>query len=103
MKTVRVRPEADRDVDRAIAFLLRESAPAAAGQLLEELEAAFNRIAARPGIGSSRYARLLKGLRFWRLRRHPYLVFYVDQPRFVDVIRVLHGSQDIPAALREGP
>lgn len=103
MKTVRVRPEANRDVDRAIAFLLRQGAPAAAGQLLEELEAAFNRIGARPGIGSARYARLLTGLRFWKLRRHPYLVFYVNQPRVVDVIRVLHGSQDIPAALRDVP
>jgi len=100
---VRVRPEADRDVDRAVAFLLEdeEQAPAAARQLLAELEAAFARIAGHPGIGSRRYARLLRGLRFWKLRRHPYLIFHVEHPAFIDVLRVLHAARDIPAALRE--
>jgi len=98
---VRVRPEADRDVDRAVAFLLEEQAPAAARQSLAELEAAFARIAGHPGIGSRRYARLLRGLRFWKLRRHPYLIFYVEHPAFIDVLRVLHAARDIPAALRE--
>lgn len=100
MKPVRVRPAADRDVDAAVAFLLDEQAPAAARELLHELEAGFGRIASHPGIGSRRYARLLPGLRFWRMRRHPYLIFYVEQPRFVDVLRVLHVARDIPAALQ---
>lgn len=101
MTPLRVRPEADRDLDAAVAFLLQESAPAAALQLLDEFEAALSRIASRPAIGSPRYARLLQGLRFWKLRRHPYLVFYVEQPDFIDVLRVLHAARDIPAALRE--
>ncbi len=84
-----------------MANLLRGNAPDAALQLLDEFEAALDRVARRPGIGSPRYAHLLQGLRFWRLRRHPYLVFYVDQPGFVDVLRVLHSARDIPAALEE--
>jgi toxin ParE1/3/4 len=98
---LRVRPQADRDLDAAVAFLLEESAPDAALQLLDEFEAALSRIAGRPGIGSPRYAHLLQGLRFWRLRRHPYLVFYIDQSAYIDVLRVLHASRDIPVALRE--
>jgi toxin ParE1/3/4 len=102
VKPVHVRPEADRDVDRAVAHLLEVGTPAAARQLLAELEAAFSRLAARPGIGSPRYGHLLPGLRFWGLKRHPYLVFYVEQARHVDVLRVLHAARDLPEALR-GP
>lgn len=100
MKPVRVRPLADRDIDLALAYLA-DGNPAAAAQFLRELEAAFARIASRPRIGSPKYSRLLRGVRFWRLRRFPYLVFYVAQPRFVDVLRVLHGARDIPALLRD--
>lgn len=70
-------------------------------RLLDEFEAALKRIAASPAIGSPRYEPLLKGLRFWKLRRHPYLVFYVAHPGFVDVLRVLHAARDIPAELQE--
>ena len=86
-------------MDLAIAYLLRDSA-AAASQFLRELEDALAGIAQRPAIGSPKYARLLKGLRFWRLRRFRYLVFYLQRPSYVDIIRVLHEARDIPAALR---
>jgi toxin ParE1/3/4 len=99
MKRVRFRPRADRDLDLAIAYLLDES-PAAAQQFVRELEAAMSTIARRPAIGSLRYAHLLTGLRFWRLRRFPYLVFYLQRPPYLDVIRVLHEARDIPPALR---
>jgi toxin ParE1/3/4 len=101
VKAVRVRPAADRDVDAAVEYLLAENAPEAALKLLREFESALDRICGRPAIGSPRYARLIPGLRFWKLRRHSYLIFYVEQPRFIDVLRVLHGARDIPAALRE--
>ena len=100
MKPVRVRPRADRDIDLALAYLFEEQSPAAALQLAGEMEASVGRIASRPRIGSPRYAHLLKGLRFWRLRRFPYLIFYVEQAGFIDVLRVLHAARDIPAALR---
>lgn len=88
-------------MEKAVAFLLESQAPAAARQVLVELEAAFARLARRPRVGSPRYAHLVPGLRFWGLRRHPYLIFYVEQPRSVDVLRVLHAARDLPAALRE--
>lgn len=88
-------------MDNAAAFLVESGAPDAAYRLLLELEAAFARLARRPKAGSPRYGRVLPGLRFWVLRRHPYLVFYVEQPHFIDVLRVLHSARDLPAALRE--
>jgi hypothetical protein len=33
------------------------------------------------------------------IRRFPHLVFYFERPDWVDVVRVLHGSRDIPSAL----
>ena len=99
---VRIRPRADRDVDLAIGHLLAEG-PSAVQQFLRELEAAVSRIAERPAIGSPRYAPLLRGLRVWRLKRMPYLVFYLRRPAYIDVIRVLHAARDIPAALQPQP
>ena len=99
MKRVRIRPRADRDVDSAIERLLDENPPAAA-QFLRELEAAVSRIAERPAIGSPRYAHLLRRLRTWRLRRFPYLVFYLQHPSYIDVVRVLHEARDIPEILQ---
>lgn len=101
MRSVRLRPRADRDVDSAIAHLVKDS-PAAARQFLRELEAAMAGIAQQPAIGSPRYAHVLKGVRFWRLRRFPYLVFYLQRPSYLDVIRVLHEARDIPAAFQRG-
>jgi len=60
-------------------------------------------IARQPATGSPRYAHELDlpGLRCWPLRRYPYLVFYVELPRHVDVWRILHRRRDIPAAMLE--
>jgi toxin ParE1/3/4 len=99
MKPVRIRPRADRDVDSAIERLLDENPPSAA-KFLQELQAAVTRIAERPAIGSPRYARLLRGLRVWRLRRFPYMVFYLAHPSYIDIVRVLHDARDIPAILQ---
>lgn len=99
MKRVRLRPRADRDVDSAIAYLLKDR-PVTAQQFVRELEAALRRISQRPAIGSPRYARVLQGLRVWQLPRFPYLVFYLQRRSYLDVIRVLHGARDVPTALR---
>lgn len=40
------------------------------------------------------------GLRFWQVKRFPYLIFYVEREDHVDVWRVLHGQRDIPAWLQ---
>jgi toxin ParE1/3/4 len=44
----------------------------------------------------------LPGLRHWSLGRYPYLVFYVEQPGYIEVWRVLHERRDIPAQMQEG-
>jgi toxin ParE1/3/4 len=69
----------------------------------EALRTAYRAIAARPGTGSPRYGEILDlpGLRAKRLKRFPFLVFYVEGQDRIDVWHVLHVQRDIPASLAE--
>ncbi len=69
---------------------------------MDAVEEAVAHVAERPETGSLRYAQDLQldGLRHWRVRRFPYLVFYVDDRNHITIWRVLHGRRDIPAELR---
>jgi toxin ParE1/3/4 len=101
---VALREAAVRDVDAAVAYYLREGAGAAALGFIDALERACAAIGRHPAAGSTRYAHELDlpGLRCWRLRRYPYLVFYVERGDRIDVWRVLHEARDIPAWMRVG-
>ncbi len=65
------------------------------------LERAFAHISRHLASGSSRYASELLGLRHWPLKNYPQLVFYVERADHIDVWRVLNGSREIPAWMRE--
>ena len=93
-----------RDVASAIDRYRDEAGGAVAIGFVEALQRAYGHIARAPDTGSLRYAHELDlaGLRFWPLRRYPYLVFYFLQPGHVDVWRVLHGARDLPAWLAMG-
>ena len=90
---------AKRDIEAAVKYYLDEGAGPAALAFIDALEKAFVHIGRHPGIGSLRYAHELDlpGLRCWPLRRHPYLIFYVERDDRVDVWRVLHAERDIPS------
>lgn len=93
---------ADLDVLDAIDHYLEE-APQAVEDLIDALEEAYRRLARDPGLGSPRYAHELDipGLRHWRCRRFPYLVFYQDAGDRILILRVLHGQRDIPQRMRD--
>lgn len=98
-KAVVPREQANRDIDDAIAYYLKEGAETAALGFIDEVETAYLHISRNPGTGSVRYAHELDlpGLRFWPLTRFPHLVFYFEQSDCIDVWRILHGQRDIPA------
>ena len=98
-KAVVPRERANRDIDDAIAYDLKEGAETAALGFIDELETAYIHISRNPGTGSSRYAHALDlpGLGFGPLTRCPHLVFYFEQSDCIDVWRILHGQRDIPA------
>jgi toxin ParE1/3/4 len=102
-KPVVPRERADRDVEEAIGYYLSEDAQDAASGFVDALEQAYGPIGRHPATGSTRYAGELNlpGLRYWPLKRYPYLVFYLERADHVDVWRVLHGKRDIPAWMPE--
>ena len=104
-KPVPIRPRADAEID-ALADYIAADSPDAAERFLDAVQKAFDLIGGQPGIGSRRYAHLpmWEDLRLWPVpgfERH--LIFYVERPGHVDVLRVLHGARDIPAALMDDP
>lgn len=94
---------ANRDVDQAIDHYLDEGGERVGLGFIDALERAYQHIARHPASGSPRYAQELDlpGLRAWPLKRHPYLVFYVERDDHIDVWRVLHSQRDLPAWMRE--
>ena len=102
-KPVIPRERAERDIDEAINYYLSENAPEAALGFIDALEQAYHHIGGHPDTGSLRYAGELNlpGLRFWRLKKYPHLVFYVERSSHIDVWRVLHGMRDIPSWMQD--
>jgi toxin ParE1/3/4 len=92
---------AEADIGAAVDFYLAESV-AVAGRFIDALELAVLQIEAHPESGSPRYAHELDlpQLRASRIRRFPYVLFYVEHGDHLDVIRCLHTSRDIPATFR---
>jgi len=86
-----------------MSFYLGQGAPDAGENFITALEKAIGHIGRHPGSGSPRYAIELglPDLRFWQIKRYPYLVFYVEHDDHVDIWRILHGQRDIPAWLRD--
>ena len=103
VKGVVPRELANRDVEEAIDHYLLEATAKLALGFVDEIEKAYAHIARHPASGSPRYAHQLglADLRFWPLGRYPYLVFYVECDKHIDVWRVLHEQRDIPAWMNE--
>lgn len=103
MKTIRLRPKAEGEIERAAAYYARSDIETAL-RLYDAIDRALTLLAANPSMGARRYAHVLPGveLRFWPLKRFPYLIFYVSGPKTLDVLRFLHAHRDVPSALSEG-
>ncbi len=101
MKPVVPRARAVEDIETAIDHLLDEAGVEVALGFIDDVEQAFGHVGEHPSTGSTRWAHELSlpGLRSWALRRHPYVIFYLEREDQVDVWRVLHGRRDIPPKL----
>jgi toxin ParE1/3/4 len=102
MKPLLRSARADADVEEAVDYLLAEAPDAVAG-FIDDLEQAFAHIGRHPATGSPRYGHELDlpGVRHWPCKRHPYLVFYLEQHDRILVVRVLDGRRDIPQWLQQ--
>lgn len=104
MKPLYWHPQSRRDADEAAAWRAEQDGVNLELAFIDTLETATRQLARRPGVGSARYADSLKiaGLRCWSLKKFPYLVFYMELERQVDIWRVLHEKRDIPVWMGEG-
>ncbi|GGE53475.1 plasmid stabilization protein [Agaricicola taiwanensis] len=102
VKHVVPRELARQDIEQAVDYYAREVGPEIALGFVRDLEQAFLFLAENPASGSPRYGFELDidELRGWPLKRHPYLIFYMDREDHVDVWRILHAQRDLPQWLR---
>jgi toxin ParE1/3/4 len=77
---------------------LLEAAPRAAGRLLERVEDVITLLADFPAAGRRRRG-LAAGLRSFRVRGYPYVVYYLIEKNDVIMVRLLHGAQRIRRSL----
>jgi toxin ParE1/3/4 len=95
---------ARQDAEQAVDHYLAEGGPDVAFGFIDALEAAYAQIAENPEGGSPRWGHELNlpGLRSRKLKRFPYLVFFLARDDHVDVWRILHTKRDIPSWLQDG-
>src|SRR5262245_25169681 len=83
---------------------IAQNNPEAAERFLDALEAAFARLADMPRVGAPqewRSARL-REVRMWPIPQFSnYLIFYRERGDRIEVLRVLHGAQDVIRILLE--
>jgi toxin ParE1/3/4 len=96
-------PESRFDLIRHFYFIGHDN-PRAAERFLDVAEDAFNKLAEMPGLGPEWGFKSpkLKDVRFWPIRRfRNYLIFYRRTATGINVIRVIHGAQDVEQIFKE--
>lgn len=102
MKPALLRPQGKQDILAVTRHYRGEGSAPLARRWVDAIEAALAHVSRFPGSGSPRYSQPLnlEDLRFWQVKRFPYLIFYIERPDSIDVWRVLHGERDLPEWLR---
>ena len=100
-KAIVRRAQASADIASAVTYYLSEADSDLVDRFIDEVERAIRSIAEEPATGSPRFAELLAlpGLRSRRVSGFPFLVFYVEGDRQIEVWRLLHERRDIAGAL----
>lgn len=95
MKPVVFRPAAEADL-LAIAAYIAEHDPARARKLVARLRERCNRLSDRPHLGRPRpeLGEDVRGL--WE---KPYLMLYRVTESEVEILTIIHGARDLPAAV----
>ena len=91
--------DAFNDLDKSSAAIGRD-APQASVRFLQAAQRTFDLLVEMPRIGAPRdYDNPeLTGMRFWPVPRfRKYLIFYRVTGERIEIVRVLHGSQNIQA------
>lgn len=108
MKPIEWRPRAEQDVADAAFWFAGQGGLALGEHFLATVDAALMRIAACPAAGSTQHAWVEEGypvpLRFVVLPVFDrYLVYYLDLPDNVDIIRVWDAARGLDALMAPSP
>lgn len=104
MKRCLVSDPTQRDLRECALYIGQDNAPAAI-RFLDVAEKTFKRLAALPGSGTPYEAisQAFHGVR-WALVRgfEKHIIFYVQAPEGIKIVRVIHGSRDIERIFQSG-
>lgn len=105
MKTKRVIPRlvAQNDLEQAFDYYLDSADAGVAEEFASDFARTTRLISEFPELGSPRYSfdTGLEEIRFWSMKKFPYLIFYIEAEHHIDVWRVLHSHMDIPEHLND--
>ena len=90
-------PEALQDLQDIWDYIATENLDAA-DRMIDTLFAAFEQLAALPGLGHRREDLTNRPLRFWTVEA--YLVIYRAEQTPIEIVAVTRGGRDIPRLLR---
>jgi toxin ParE1/3/4 len=96
MNRFRLSLEAARDIEDMWAYIAKDSVRAARRVRLELL-AACRRLVQHPGLGHRREDLTDKPVFFFPV--HSYLIIYNPATKPLEIVRVVHGAQDVPRLL----
>lgn len=101
MKLVTRSWQADEDLRASAAYYAVDSITTA-NRFVLAIQNALDLVSRHPEIGSIKYASPASepGLRSVVVKRFPYLIFYLNQPEEIFVVRIMHMAKDIPESLR---
>ena len=92
-----ITPLANQDIDANVNYL-RVYNERAAFRLFDSIRLTLTQIAKIPKIGVSYPLQnsRLAGLRKWPIKDFSnYIIFYLEKPEKIEVVRILHGARDI--------
>jgi plasmid stabilization system protein ParE len=97
MKTYRLTPTAQHDLDAIAEYIAVEASVERAMKVLREFREAFRKLGDMPGIGHFREDLLDRRYKFWSV--HSYVIVYRWETEPIQVVAVVHGARDLEAFL----
>jgi toxin ParE1/3/4 len=100
-RRVLIRDAAENDIDQIARFIAQQNLSAAL-RFYDAVDETLTLLARMPRVGKQRTAidPSLKGLRSWSVKWYRnYLIFYLPLNDGIDVVRVVHGSRDLPRVI----
>jgi len=98
-----IRPKADQDLDDQAFYYATEASPEVGHRFLISAHETFSLLSTQPAMGWNPRLRLpeLRGLRLFRVTGfEKILILYRPLEDGVEILRVLHGSQNVRRLLR---